>query len=65
MPLLLLIRHAENDYVKKGLLAGRLPDIHLNQKGQAQAQDLAEALGRKLSKTPLKVIYSSPMERAL
>jgi probable phosphoglycerate mutase len=65
MPLFLLIRHAENDYIKKGLLAGRMPEVHLNEKGQAQAQALAEALGRKLAKTPLKVIYSSPMERAL
>ncbi len=60
MPLLLLIRHGENDYSKKGRLAGRLPGIHLNERGRKQAQDLAGALG----KAPIKAIYSSPLERA-
>ncbi len=41
MPIVLLIRHAENDYVKKGRLAGRLPGVHLNEKGRTQAQALA------------------------
>ena len=44
MPLLLLIRHGENEYVKTGKLAGRLPDVHLNERGQKQAIELAEAL---------------------
>ena len=44
MPLLLLIRHGENDYAKRGRLAGRLPGIHLNERGRKQAEDLAEAL---------------------
>jgi len=61
MPLLLLIRHGENDFVKTGKMAGRLPGVHLNEKGQKQAQALAEALGR----VPLKAIFSSPLERAL
>ena len=61
MPLLLLIRHGENDYVKTGKLAGRLPEIHLNEKGQKQAQALAEAL----TQTPIKAVYSSPLERAM
>lgn len=60
MPLLLLIRHGENEYVKTGKLAGRLPEVHLNERGQKQAADLAEALGN----VPIKAIYSSPMERA-
>jgi probable phosphoglycerate mutase len=60
MPVFLLVRHGENDYVKKGLLAGRLPGIHLNKKGVKQAQALAE----KLSGAPVKAIYSSPLERA-
>ena len=34
MPLFLLIRHGENDYVKKNRLAGRLPGVHLNEKGR-------------------------------
>ncbi len=61
MPLLLLIRHGENDFVKKGRLAGRLPGVHLNEAGRAQAQALAE----KLKDAPVKAIYSSPLERTL
>jgi probable phosphomutase (TIGR03848 family) len=61
MPIFLLIRHGENDYVKKGLMAGRLPGIHLNKKGQKQAQAVAE----KLSGAPVKALYSSPLDRAL
>jgi len=60
MPLLLLIRHGENDYTKKHKLAGHLPDVHLNERGQKQAQDLADAL----KEVPIKAIYSSPLERA-
>jgi probable phosphoglycerate mutase len=61
MPILLLIRHGENDFVKTGKMAGRLPGIHLNERGQKQAQALAEAL----KDVPLKAIYSSPLERAM
>ncbi|MHB8778116.1 MAG: histidine phosphatase family protein [Anaerolineales bacterium] len=61
MPLLLLIRHGENDYVKTGKMAGRLPGVHLNEKGQQQAQALAEAL----RDVPIKAVYSSPLERAM
>ncbi|MCS7246971.1 MAG: histidine phosphatase family protein [Anaerolineales bacterium] len=61
MPFLLLIRHAENDYTRKGRLAGRLPRIHLNRQGREQAEMLAKLLER----VPLKAVYSSPLERAL
>jgi probable phosphoglycerate mutase len=61
MPLLLLIRHGENDYVKTGKMAGRLPEIHLNERGQKQAQ----ALGEALKDVPIKAVYSSPLERAM
>ena len=61
MPILLLIRHGENDYTKTHKLAGRLPNVHLNEYGQKQAQALADAL----KEVPLKVIYSSPLERAM
>jgi len=61
MPTLLLIRHGENDYVKTGKMAGRLPGVHLNDKGQKQAQALSEAL----TQVPIKAIYSSPLERAM
>lgn len=61
MTLLLLIRHGENDYAKTGNLAGRLPGVHLNPHGQAQAR----ALGEALRNAPLTVVYASPLERAL
>ncbi|GAB4419703.1 MAG: histidine phosphatase family protein [Anaerolineales bacterium] len=61
MPLLLLIRHGENEYVKSNKLAGRLPGVHLNERGQAQAK----ALGNALVKVPLKGVYASPLERAM
>ena len=61
MPVVLLIRHGENEYVKKGRLAGRMPGVHLNDKGRAQAQALAEALAN----LPVKAVYSSPMERTM
>jgi probable phosphomutase (TIGR03848 family) len=61
MPLILLVRHGENDYVKKNFMAGRLPGIHLNEKGRTQAQALAE----RLKSVPIKAIYSSPLERAM
>ncbi len=61
MTTILLIRHAVNDYVKTGKLAGRLAGVHLNEEGTAQA----EALGRRLADAPLNCIYSSPMERTM
>jgi probable phosphoglycerate mutase len=61
MPTVLLIRHGENDFVKKGRLAGRKPGVHLNERGRAQAENLAKAL----AKTPIKAVYSSPLERTV
>jgi probable phosphoglycerate mutase len=60
MTTLLLIRHGQNDYVGRRL-AGRRPDVHLNDHGRAQAQELAE----NLCHAPIKAIYSSPLERAI
>jgi probable phosphomutase (TIGR03848 family) len=56
-----LIRHAINDWVKTGRLAGWTPGVHLNSDGQAQAA----ALGERLAKTSLAAIYSSPLERTM
>lgn len=61
MASVLLIRHAENEFVKEGRLAGRLPNVHLNQAGVDQATRLAD----KLKDLRLKAIYSSPLERTL
>lgn len=59
--LVLLIRHAENEWTASGKLAGRTPDVHLNEKGRAQAEDLAGLLAAQ----PLAALYSSPLERCL
>jgi probable phosphomutase (TIGR03848 family) len=61
MTRLLLIRHADNDWVRSGRLAGWTPDIHLNETGQRQA----EALGERLAAAKLRAVYSSPLERAV
>jgi probable phosphomutase (TIGR03848 family) len=60
MTTLLLIRHGENNMVGKRL-AGRLPEVHLNDNGRRQADEVA----RVLCKAPIKAIYSSPLERAV
>ena len=61
MTQLVLIRHATNDWVRQGLLAGWTPGVHLNEEGRAQAQ----ALGERLARSQLDAVYSSPLERAL
>jgi len=61
MPTILLIRHGDNDYVRKGRLAGRKPGVHLNEAGRQQA----EKLGKMLSTAPIQAVYSSPLERAM
>ncbi|MCB9457601.1 MAG: MSMEG_4193 family putative phosphomutase [Anaerolineaceae bacterium] len=61
MTQILLIRHAVNDYVKTGRLAGWTPGVHLNENGQAQAT----ALGQRLADAPLNQIYASPLERTM
>ncbi len=42
-------------------MGGRMPGIHLNEEGRAEAMALAERLAR----TELAAIYSSPMERTM
>lgn len=65
MPLILLVRHGENDYVKKGRLAGRLPGVHLNERGREQAQQVAKMLAEKQSDLQIKAVYSSPIDRTM
>lgn len=60
MTLLLLIRHASNDYLKQNRMAGLRAGVHLNEEGQRQAA----ALAQRLADLPLRAIYSSPLERA-
>ncbi len=61
MTVFILIRHASNDFVKEGRLAGWTPGVHINGLGQREADDLA----RHLAHVPLEAIYSSPLERAV
>ena len=61
MPTILLIRHGENEYVRKGRLAGRKAGVHLNENGRSQA----DMLGKMLAQAPIKAVYSSPLERTM
>ncbi len=58
---IMLVRHAENDWVRTGKLAGWTPGVHLNEHGRLQAAALAE----RLSTMRIAAIYSSPLERTL
>jgi probable phosphomutase (TIGR03848 family) len=60
MAIFLLIRHGQNDSLGQRL-AGRLPDVHLNEEGKAQA----DRLGKMLETLPIKAVYASPLERTL
>jgi probable phosphomutase (TIGR03848 family) len=60
MTVLFLVRHGENDFVGKRL-AGRLPGVHLNEKGRQQAKAIERMLGDRV----FKALYSSPLERAV
>jgi probable phosphoglycerate mutase len=61
MTIIVLLRHGENDWVKKQRLAGWLPGVHLNEHGHKQAQ----AAAQRLSALPVKALYSSPVTRCL
>jgi probable phosphomutase (TIGR03848 family) len=61
MPLILLVRHGLNDYVKEHRMPGRLPGIHLNKRGRKQAKRVAKFL----EPAPIKAVYSSPLERTM
>lgn len=60
MTQLLLIRHAQTDWIGQRL-AGWTPAVYLNEEGRRQAQ----ALGERLAALKLQAIYSSPLERAV
>lgn len=59
MTTIILVRHGENDWVKKNRLAGWIEGIHLNENGRKQAT----AAAQRLSQLPIKAIYSSPVLR--
>jgi broad specificity phosphatase PhoE len=53
-----LIRHGSNDYLGRAL-AARLPNVGLNEAGQAEA----ERVTRHLQSQPIRHVLSSPMQR--
>ncbi|MDX1688320.1 MAG: MSMEG_4193 family putative phosphomutase [Candidatus Promineifilaceae bacterium] len=61
MTMILLVRHGQNEWVKKKRLAGWIPNIHLNDEGKAQAKAVAE----RLSHLPIMAVYSSPVTRCM
>lgn len=56
---LVLVRHAHSTANLAGVLSGRLPNVHLSEKGLIQSQELAGRLGQ----FPLAQLRISPMER--
>ena len=56
---LVLIRHAHSESNASGVLSGRLPNVHLSEKGRKQAENLATRLGF----FPVSEVRVSPMER--
>jgi probable phosphomutase (TIGR03848 family) len=61
MTIFYLIRHGHNQYVEKGKLAGRLPAVHLSERGRAQAERLAALF----ADIKLNAIYASPLDRTM
>jgi probable phosphoglycerate mutase len=61
MTYILLVRHGQNEWVKEKRLAGWLPGVHLNEEGRNEV----ELLAQRLSSLPIRMIYSSPLERCL
>jgi probable phosphoglycerate mutase len=60
---LLLVRHGQHDWLHPPInrLAGRLPGVHINAAGRAEAA----ALARRLMAAPPDRIVSSPLERTM
>lgn len=61
MAYILLVRHGQNEWVKKKRLAGWIPDVHLNEEGERQAEQVAA----RLAHLPIAALYSSPVTRCV
>ena len=59
MPICLLVRHGHSTANGDGVLAGRLPGIHLDDRGREQVA----ALAGRFAGLPLVRLVSSPLER--
>jgi probable phosphomutase (TIGR03848 family) len=61
VPTVLLVRHGHSSANGNGVLAGRLPGIHLTDRGREQAAQL----GERFRDLPVARVVSSPLERCL
>lgn len=61
MPTVLLVRHGHSSANGEGVLAGRMPGIHLTDQGRQQADRLAE----RFRDLRVARVVSSPLERCL
>jgi probable phosphomutase (TIGR03848 family) len=61
VPTVLLVRHGHSSANGDGVLAGRLPGIHLTDRGREQADQLAD----RFRGLPVVRVVSSPLERCL
>ena len=61
MPTVLLVRHGPSTSNGDGVLAGRLPGIHLTERGRDQVARLAA----RFAGAPVVRVVSSPLERCL
>lgn len=59
MAIVLLVRHGRSTANTSGTLAGRLPDIHLDDLGREQV----ETTGARLADVPVADVVTSPLER--
>jgi len=59
MATVILVRHGRSTANATGVLAGRLPDVHLDDAGVAQAV----SVGERLSGVRLAAVVTSPLER--
>jgi probable phosphomutase (TIGR03848 family) len=59
MPIVMLVRHGRSTANADGVLAGWSPGIGLDERGGAQAADLA----KRLAGLPLAAVVSSPLQR--
>jgi probable phosphomutase (TIGR03848 family) len=61
VPTVLLVRHGHSSANGEGILAGRLPGIHLTDKGREQVA----RLGERFADLPVVRVVTSPLERCL
>ena len=57
----ILLRHGRSTANTSGLLAGRSPGVHLDDRGRAQADDLVTRLGDYLGE--IRAVARSPLDR--